>query len=36
MSKITVKNISSGTVVIAVPEISFNRSLSPGRVIPIT
>lgn len=36
MSKITVKNISSGTVVISVPEISFNRSLSPGRVIPIT
>jgi hypothetical protein len=36
MSKITVKNISSATVVLSVPEISFNRSLAPGRVVPIT
>ena len=36
MSKITVKNISSGTVVLSVPEINFNRSLSPGRTIPLT
>jgi len=36
MNKITVKNISSGTVVLSVPEINFNRSLAPGRVIPIT
>ena len=32
---ITVKNISSATVVLSVPEISFNRSLAPGRVIPV-
>ena len=36
MSKITVKNISSGTVVLAVPEIKFNRILSPGRVVPVS
>ena len=36
MGNVTVKNISSATVVISVPEISFNRSLSPGRQIPIT
>lgn len=36
MNRITVKNISSGTVVLSVPEINFNRSLAPGRVIPIT
>jgi hypothetical protein len=36
MSQITIKNISSATVVISVPEINFNRSLVPGRSIPIT
>ena len=36
MSKITVKNISSATVVLSVPEISFNRSLAPGRVVPVS
>lgn len=36
MSQITIKNISSATVVISVPEISFNRTLVPGRSIPIT
>lgn len=36
MSKITVKNISSATAVLSVPEIKFNRSLTPGRAIPIT
>ena len=36
MSKITVKNISSATVVLSIPEISFNRSLTPGRTIPIS
>ena len=35
MSKITLKNISSSTVVISVPDISFRRELIPGRVIPI-
>jgi hypothetical protein len=36
MSQITIKNISSATVVISVPEINFNRSLVPGRSIPVT
>ena len=36
MSKITLKNISSGMVVVVVPDIGFRRELIPGRVIPIT
>ena len=36
MGKITVKNISSGTTVLSVPEINFNRSLMPGREVPVT
>ena len=36
MSNITVKNISSATVVLTFPELRFNRSLAPGRVVPIT
>ena len=36
MSKITVKNMSSATVVIALPEINFRRSLAPRREIPVT
>ena len=35
MGKITLKNISSSTVVISVPDINFRRELIPGRVIPI-
>lgn len=33
---ITIKNISTATVVISVPDISFRRSLVPNRQIPIT
>ena len=36
MSKITIKNVSSASVIIAVPEIRFRRELMPGRTIPIT
>lgn len=36
MSKITMKNISSGTVIVAVPDISFRRELLPNRVVPVT
>ena len=36
MSKITLKNISSATVVISCPEAKINRSLVPGRVISLT
>lgn len=36
MSKITVKNISSATVVLSAPDIRFSRSMAPGRVVPIT
>ena len=36
MSQITIKNISSATVVISVPQIGCNRTLVPGRSIPIT
>ncbi len=33
---ITLKNISSATVALSYPEIHFNRSLLPGRVIPLS
>ena len=36
MSQITIKNISTATVVLSVPESSFRRVLPPGRVIPVT
>ena len=36
MSKITLKNISSGLVVVVVPDIGFRRELVPGRAVPIT
>ena len=36
MSKITLKNISSGLVVVVVPDIGFRRELVPGRSVPIT
>ena len=36
MSKITMKNISSGTVIVAVPDISFRRELLPNRIVPVT
>ena len=36
MSKITLKNISSGTVVISSIEAKINRTLTPGRVISLT
>ena len=36
MSQITVKNISSGTVILSMPDINFRRELIPGRVIPIS
>ena len=36
MSKITIKNISTATAVLSVPEIKFHRTLTPGRIIPIT
>lgn len=36
MSKITVKNISSGNVVLIAPNLRFRRELLPGRKIPLT
>ena len=36
MDKITLKNVSSATVVITLPDIRFNRTLQPGRVIAVT
>lgn len=36
MSKITMKNISSATVVVSVPDSRFRRELVPGRVITLT
>jgi len=33
---ITLKNISSATVALSYPDIRFNRSLVPGRSIPLT
>lgn len=36
MDKITIKNISTATVVISAPEIKFRRELIPGRTITIT
>lgn len=36
MSEIMIKNISSATVVLAFPEMRFNRSLVPGRAVPIS
>lgn len=36
MSQITMKNISTANVVVAVPEINFRRELSPGRIVPLT
>lgn len=36
MDKITIKNISSATVVISAPELKFRRELIPGRSINIS
>lgn len=36
MGKITLKNISSGMVVVLAPDIGFRRELIPGRAVPIT
>lgn len=36
MSKITIKNISTGTVIITVPDIGFRRELLPNMSRPIT
>ena len=36
MDKITLKNVSSATVVISLPDIRYNRTLKPGRVVAVT
>lgn len=36
MNKITLKNISSGTVVISVPDVGFRREMMPNREFAIT
>lgn len=36
MSQITMKNISSASVVVAIPELNFRREMAPGRVVPLT
>lgn len=36
MNKVTIKNISSATVVISVPELKFRRELIPGRSINVS
>lgn len=36
MDKITLKNISSARVVMTLPDIHFNRTLEPGRVVGIS
>lgn len=36
MSQITMKNISSANVIVAVPEINFRREMAPGRTVPLT
>lgn len=35
MDKITLKNVSSATVVVSLPDIRFNRTLAPGRVVTV-
>ena len=36
MSEITIKNISTTTVVLALPDMHFRREIVPGRTIPIS
>lgn len=36
MSQITMKNISNGIIVVVLPDGSFRRELSPGRVVTLT
>ena len=36
MSQITMKNISTASIVVSVPEINFRRELAPGRTVPLT
>lgn len=36
MSQITMKNISTASVIVSIPELNFRRELVPGRVVPIT
>lgn len=35
MDKITLKNVSSATVVVSLPDIRFNRTLAPGRIVTV-
>ena len=35
MDKITLKNVSSATVVVSLPDVRFNRTLAPGRVVTV-
>lgn len=36
MSNIKLKNISTAKIVLSIPSIRFSRTLTPGRVIPLT
>ena len=36
MKNLTVKNISTATVLLVAPNIRFRRELAPGRVVPLT
>ena len=36
MSNISIKNVSSAKICLAIPSIRFNRELMPGRIIPLT
>ena len=35
MDKITLKNVSSATVVVSLPDVRFNRTLAPGRIVTV-
>ena len=35
MDKITLKNVSSATVVVSLPNVRFNRTLAPGRIVTV-
>lgn len=36
MSNIKLKNVSTAKIVLSIPSIRFSRTLTPGRVIPLT
>jgi len=36
MGQITLKNVSSATVVVSLPDIRFNRTLKPGRIVNVS